>query len=166
MTAPRYVAMIGKGARCPAPVAARARHAGAALAKLHPAIVLICGGLGGVMDAGALGMTKAGGVCIGLVPGTAYRPSPHLTYALRLGLPPLFRNMIMSYAAELGVVLPGSHGTLTEGWAMADRGVPLIMCGSHAGYATAELPYSASAEPDALPVAVAALLDLPPLAGS
>jgi uncharacterized protein (TIGR00725 family) len=134
---------------------------GAQLARLHPHVVLVNGGLGGVMNASARGMTEAGGVAIGLIPTPARAPSPHLSYALRLGLPVAYRDITTAQVAELGVVLPGSHGTTIEGWAMADRGVPLISMGDHDGRPTADLPFSYKATPRDLAALVSRLLGPP-----
>jgi uncharacterized protein (TIGR00725 family) len=155
----RYVAVIGKGDRCPAGVRQLAVEVGAALALLHPDVVLVCGGLGGVMDGAAQGMTEAGGVAIGLIP-SGHTPSAHLTYAIRLGLPVLFRDITTAMAAELMVICPGSHGTTIEGWAGAERHLPLIGVGDHTRFASACLPFTATADPAELPVLVAKLLGL------
>jgi uncharacterized protein (TIGR00725 family) len=155
----RYVAVIGKGDRCPPLVRALAVEVGHQLAQLHPWVVLVCGGLGGVMDGAALGMTEAGGVAIGLIPA-GHTPSAHLTYAIRLGLPVLFRDITTAMAADLMVVLPGSHGTAIEGWAGAERHLPLVGVGDHTRFASGTLPFSALAEPDELPGLVGDLLRL------
>jgi uncharacterized protein (TIGR00725 family) len=155
----RYVAVIGKGDRCPPLVRALAVDVGRQLAQLHPWVVLVCGGLGGVMDGAAEGMTEAGGVAIGLIPA-GHTPGAHLTYAVRLGLPVLFRDITTAMAADLMVVLPGSHGTVIEGWAGAERHLPLVGVGVHHGSPTVSLPFAATAEPGELPGLVADLLRL------
>jgi uncharacterized protein (TIGR00725 family) len=160
----RYVAVIGKGRDCPAWVRALAWETGQALARLRPHVVLVNGGLGGVMDASAGGMTTSGGVAIGLVPSPGRAPSKHLTYAIRLGLPVLFRDIITAQAAELVAVLPGSHGTMIEGWAAAERGLPMIRVGGkHEGWPTADLPIEHHADPAELAPLVARLLGIPAL---
>jgi hypothetical protein len=133
---------------------------GVQLANLHPRVVLVNGGLGGVMDASAHGMTEAGGVAIGLVPTPGRAPSKHLTYALRLGLPVHYRDITTAQVAEVAIVLPGSHGTTIEGWACADRGVPLVSVGDHDGRPTQHLPFTCSATPLDLAATVARLLGL------
>jgi uncharacterized protein (TIGR00725 family) len=152
-----YVAVIGKGGSCPAWLWRLAHQAGADLALLHPEVVMVCGGLGGVMDGAARGMTEAGGVAIGLIPA-GHEPGPHLTYAIRLGLPLLYRDIATAQAADLMVVLPGSHGTLIEAWAGAERGLPLVGVGDHARFRTRTLEFTATATPDELPVLVPKLL--------
>lgn len=161
MPAARVVVVIGKGSDCPDWVRKLAYGVGVQLAQLHPHVVLVNGGLGGVMDASARGMTEAGGVAIGLIPTPARAPSKHLTYALRLGLPVHYRDITTAQVAELAIVLPGSHGTTIEGWACADRGVPLISVGDHDGRPTADLPFSYTATPLDLAALVARLLRVP-----
>jgi len=150
----------GKGRDCPPDVIRLAAHVGAALATLAPEVVLICGGLDGVMDAAARGMTHRGGVAIGLIPEPARcPPSPHLTYAIRTGLPYHLRDVMLAATADLGVVLPGSHGTLIEGWAMADLGVPLLRVGDRHPM-TGALPFDDSVAVSDLAATVARYLRL------
>lgn len=155
--AQHYVAVIGKGDRCPPPVRTLAVRVGLQLAELHPAVVLVCGGLGGVMDGAAEGMTEGGGVAIGLIPA-GHKPGAHLSYAVRLGLPVLFRDITTAMAADLMIVLPGSHGTVIEGWAGAERHLPLIGVGDHRGFASACLPFTSTADWVELPALVASYL--------
>lgn len=158
MPAAHYVGVVGKRAGCPRHVADLARACGVQLARLG--VVVVCGGMGGVMEAAAQGATAAGGVAIGLIPEGA-EPSPHLTYALRTGLPFNHRNLLISSAADLLVVLPGSHGTMIEGWAAADRALPMVKVGPHWGHPTDALPYVTQTTPPKLGPVVAQLLGLP-----
>lgn len=133
------VAVIGKGIDCPEEVAALAREAGEIVAKLDA--VLVTGGLGGVMRAAAEGARAEGGLAIGLVPAhrdeDAYE-APGVV-ALRTGLSPLYRNALTASVADVAVLLPGSHGTVQEGMAMAETGVDLIAYGDHTGFRSAVL---------------------------
>ena len=65
-----FVAVIGNG-RCSADVAALAEAVGRELAQRGA--VLVCGGLGGVMEAACRGAKSAGGLTIGILPGTSRR---------------------------------------------------------------------------------------------
>jgi hypothetical protein len=61
-----HIAVIGEGL-CSRRVAALAERAGAAIATAGA--VLVCGGLGGVMEAAARGAARAGGTVVGVLPG-------------------------------------------------------------------------------------------------
>ncbi len=62
--------------------------------------VLICGGLGGVMQAAAQGAQEAGGITIGILPGPDRRAAnPFLTYSLVTNLGHA-RNMVIAHSAE------------------------------------------------------------------
>jgi uncharacterized protein (TIGR00725 family) len=162
MPAPSLVAVIGKGRECPPEVADLARAVGVSLATLHPRVALVCGGLGGVMDAAAEGMTKGGGLAVGLLPEPHMGVSRHLSIRIRTGLPLRFRDMATAEAADVVVVCPGSHGTMLEAWAAADRGVQLLGVGDHDGWPTAHLAFTrARLAPAEIPAIVAGLLAMP-----
>src|SRR3954471_20517140 len=68
MAAPRaWVAIVGPGAAKSAELEA-AEEAGAAVAEAGAGVV--CGGLGGVMEAACRGARSRGGLTLGLLPGT------------------------------------------------------------------------------------------------
>ena len=61
-----HIGVIGEG-RCSPRVAEQAERVGAVIAAAGA--VLVCGGLGGVMEAASRGAARAGGVVVGLLPG-------------------------------------------------------------------------------------------------
>ena len=61
-----HVGVIGEGV-CSRRVAALAERVGRAIAEAGA--VLLCGGLGGVMEAASRGAAEAGGTVVGLLPG-------------------------------------------------------------------------------------------------
>jgi hypothetical protein len=76
--------------------------------------VLICGGLGGVMAAAARGAAAAGGVTIGLLPGTdATGANPHISIPLPTGLGES-RNALVARTAGAVIAIGGEWGTLSE----------------------------------------------------
>lgn len=155
------IAVIGKGRDCSPAVAELARLVGRSLGELHPKVVLVCGGLGGVMDGAALGMTRRGGVAIGLLPEPPEPVSPNLTYAVRTGLAPRARDILVAESADLVFALPGSHGTMIEAWAAIDRNVPVIGVGDHDGHPTGTLWFTAAnVAPEECAGVAAALLRL------
>jgi uncharacterized protein (TIGR00725 family) len=106
-----YVAVCGSGMAGEEEVA-RAEEVGRLLAEAGA--VLVCGGLGGVMDAAARGTRAAGGVAIGLLPGEdRLGSSEHLTAAFPTGLGEA-RNALIARAADAVIAIGGEWGTLSE----------------------------------------------------
>lgn len=107
------IAVVGAGG--PAvdpPLLSVAEEVGAGLAQAGAAIV--CGGLGGVMEAAARGAHTAGGVVIGLLPGDdPSAGNQHLTVAIPTGLGEA-RNVLVVRAADALIAIGGGYGTLSE----------------------------------------------------
>ena len=75
---------------------------------------LICGGLGGVIEAASRGASENGGVAIGILPGYDHSDgNPYLDFAIPTGLGHA-RNAVVAAASEGMVALGGSHGTISE----------------------------------------------------
>jgi len=74
--------------------------------------VLVCGGLGGVMEAACKGAKEAGGTTVGILPGTE-GGNPYLDITIRTGLGHA-RNVLVVLSAEAVIAIGGSHGTLSE----------------------------------------------------
>ena len=76
--------------------------------------VLVCGGLDGIMAAAARGAKDAGGLTIGLLPGTDKADAnPYIDIALPTSIG-FARNAMVACSADIVVALPGSHGTNSE----------------------------------------------------
>ena len=76
--------------------------------------VLVCGGLGGVMEAAAKGAQMAGGLTIGLLPGkNKTDANPYIDIALPTTIG-YARNAMVAASADIIIALPGSHGTNSE----------------------------------------------------
>ena len=76
--------------------------------------VLICGGLGGVMEGAARGAKEAGCVTIVVLPSeTREEANEFIDYVIATGLGDA-RNMIVVRSADAVIALPGKYGTLTE----------------------------------------------------
>ncbi len=92
--------------------------------------VLVCGGLGGVMDAAARGCKAAGGVSIGILPGEGRgAASPHLTVSIPTGLGEA-RNALVVRAADAVIAIGGEFGTLSEIALGLKLGKPVVGLGT------------------------------------
>ncbi|MFC8433300.1 TIGR00725 family protein [Streptomyces sp. NPDC057253] len=108
---PLYVAVVGPGTASDRE-ASLARQVGALLAQ-HDAVV-VCGGLGGVMEACAEGSSAAGGTIVGVLPGCdRTMGNRHLTHVLATGLGEL-RNGVLVNSCDALIAVGGSWGTLSE----------------------------------------------------
>ena len=74
--------------------------------------VLVCGGLGGVMEAACRGAKEAGGTTVGILPGTE-GGNPYLDITIRTDLGHA-RNVLVVLSADAVIAIGGSHGTLSE----------------------------------------------------
>lgn len=76
--------------------------------------ITVCGGLFGVMEAVARGTKEAGGITIGILPGTdKVDANDYIDIALPTSIG-YARNAIIACSADIIVALPGSHGTSSE----------------------------------------------------
>jgi uncharacterized protein (TIGR00725 family) len=105
------VAVIG-GSRPGKEALGQAFEVGRLLAK--GGAVLVCGGLGGVMEAAARGARTAGGLTIGILPGSDTRDanaSIDIPVATGLGYT---RNSLVVMNADAVIAVDGEYGTLSE----------------------------------------------------
>ncbi|MGH2723534.1 MAG: TIGR00725 family protein [Actinomycetota bacterium] len=106
-----YVAVCGPGRASPEEAAA-AEEVGRGLAEAGA--VVVCGGMGGVMDAAARGARGAGGTAVGILPGHDRRgASRHLTVSIPTGMGE-GRNVLVVRAADAVIAVGGEWGTLSE----------------------------------------------------
>ena len=76
--------------------------------------VVVCGGLGGVMEAAARGCAGVGGSTVGILPGTRGEDAnPWIELPLATGMGEA-RNALVVRAGEAVVAVGGSWGTLSE----------------------------------------------------
>ena len=77
-------------------------------------VTLICGGLGGVMEAACRGAQQAGGTTIGVLPGEDRdEANPYVTLPIVTGVGRA-RNVIIVLTAEALIAVDGGYGTLSE----------------------------------------------------
>jgi uncharacterized protein (TIGR00725 family) len=111
MGAGPYVAVVGAGDADEA-LAAAAEEVGRGLAEGGAAVV--CGGLGGVMEAACRGAKSAGGLTIGILPGRRrHDANPWVDVAIPTGMGET-RNALVVLSADAVVAVGGEHGTLSE----------------------------------------------------
>lgn len=107
----KIVSVIG-GHNCNKEVANLAYEIGRVVAKLEA--VLVCGGLGGAMEAACQGAKSENGLTIGII--TSYDKKDANEYCdivIPSGLG-FARNVLVVQSADVIVALPGEYGTLSE----------------------------------------------------
>jgi len=120
---PVYVAVCGPD---PAPpeVAGYAEQVGRLLARAGA--VLVCGGLGGTMEAAARGVQREGGTSIGILPGSSRSAANrHLTFSIPTGMGEM-RNALIIRSADVVIAVAGEFGTLSEIAFALKTGVPVV----------------------------------------
>ena len=118
-----FVAVIG-ASRCPADVAALAEAVGRELAQRGA--VLVCGGLGGVMEAACKGAKAAGGLTVGILPGTSRRDAnPYVDIPVVTGMGEA-RNVLVVRSARAVIAVSGEYGTLSEIAHALKLGIPVV----------------------------------------
>jgi uncharacterized protein (TIGR00725 family) len=141
---PVHISVIGPG-RADAEVDATAEAVGRELARRDA--VVVCGGLGGAMEAACRGAQAEGGTTIGILPGPDRRgANPFLTVSIPTGMGEL-RNGLVVRAGDAVIAVSGEFGTLSEIGFALKIGRPVV------GLRTWELARSGSAVRDAIVVA-------------
>jgi uncharacterized protein (TIGR00725 family) len=120
---PVYVGVIG-GRSCTQEEGRLARELGQGIAR--QGWVLVCGGMGGVMEQACRGAREAGGVTLGILPGnTRGEANPYLSYSVITGLGEA-RNVLVVKSCRAVVAVAGSFGTLSEIALANAAGIPVI----------------------------------------
>lgn len=89
-------------------------------------VPVVCGGKHGVMAAVSEGVSRSGGLVIGLLPeGDTSLANPHLTVALPTGLG-ITRNALIARAARLMIAIGGGLGTTSEMALALQWGTPVL----------------------------------------
>jgi uncharacterized protein (TIGR00725 family) len=76
--------------------------------------IIVCGGLGGIMEGAARGAKEAGGQTVGILPTTDKNDANEF---IDIAIPTGFgeaRNIMVVRSADAIVAFPGKYGTLTE----------------------------------------------------
>ncbi|MFB0505331.1 MAG: TIGR00725 family protein [Thermodesulfobacteriota bacterium] len=105
------IGVIGASS-CSAEIAELAEAVGKEIGKRG--VVLICGGLGGVMEFAAKGAKEAGGLTIGILPGTSKEEANcYIDIPIVTGLGHA-RNVVIAHTSDSLIAIAGEHGTLSE----------------------------------------------------
>jgi len=119
----RIIAVIGAG-ECSPQEAELAEEVGRELAR-HD-VILICGGLGGVMEAACKGASSQGGTTIGILPGESRQvANPYVQIPIPTGIG-YARNVAVAKSAQAVIAISGKYGTLSEISFALQSGIPVI----------------------------------------
>jgi uncharacterized protein (TIGR00725 family) len=119
----KLIAVIG-GSEPSSEEARLAEEVGRELARRG--VILICGGLGGVMEAACRGAASEGGLTIGILPGNSpdtANPYVRIPIVSSIGYA---RNVAVVKSARAVIAIGGSYGTLTEIAYARQSNIPVI----------------------------------------
>lgn len=121
---PSVIGVIGESRFSDAAHEALAEEVGRRIAAAG--CTLICGGLGGVMEAACRGSRTAGGMTIGILPGSDRKEAnAFVDVAVATGMGQT-RNTIIVLTADALIAIGGGYGTLSEiGFALR-QGRPVV----------------------------------------
>ena len=124
---PVRITVVGAG-ECDQATASIAERVGTEIARRGG--VIVCGGLGGVMEAAARGAKAAGGITVGILPGErADDASPFIDIPIATGLGHA-RNVVNVAAADAVIAVSGGYGTLSEIALALKMGIPVVALAS------------------------------------
>ncbi|MBI5676343.1 MAG: TIGR00725 family protein [Nitrospirae bacterium] len=119
----KIIGVIG-GRRASKSLLADAEKVGRLIAE--NGLILLCGGLGGVMEAAAKGAKEAGGLTVGILPhDTKERANPYIDLPIATGLG-IGRNIIIARTADALIAVSGEYGTLSEIAFALQLGKPVV----------------------------------------
>ncbi len=108
---PKFIGVIG-GSEASPDVLMLAEQVGCLIAKTGS--VLVCGGLGGVMEAAARGAKAEGGLTVGIVPGgDRADANDHIDVAIATNMGHA-RNAVIAHTCDALIAVGGRYGTLSE----------------------------------------------------
>ncbi len=127
----KIISVIGSGQATPEE-SKLAEEVGRELAKQQA--ILVCGGLGGVMEAACRGAKAEGGLTIGILPGDnreTANPNVQIPIVTSIGYA---RNASVAKTGEAVIAIGGSYGTLSEIAFALQSGIPVIGLGTWSLY--------------------------------
>ena len=122
-----HIAVVGSGhadeAECD-----QAARVGRALAEVGA--VVVCGGLGGVMEAVCRGVRDGEGLSLGILPGTERgAANAYVDVAVPTGMGE-GRNVLVVRCSDALVAVGGEYGTLSEVALALQAGIPVVGLGT------------------------------------
>jgi len=88
--------------------------------------ILVCGGLGGIMEAACRGAKSAGGKTVGILPqATKEMANPYVDVPIATGFGE-GRNIIIARTADAMIAVAGEYGTLSELAYTLKMGKPVV----------------------------------------
>ncbi len=119
----KFIAVIG-GSQPSSEEAKLAEAVGRELAKRGA--ILVCGGLGGVMEAACKGASSEGGITVGILPGDSRQAAnPYVQIPIVTGIG-YARNVAVVRTAQAVIAIGGNYGTLSEISHALQSGIPVI----------------------------------------
>ena len=119
----KFIAVIGSG-QCSSKEARLAEEVGREIAR--QGAILVCGGLGGVMEAACRGAQSEGGITIGILPGEIRQAAnPYVQIPIVTGMGHA-RNVAVVKSSQAVIAISGSYGTLSEIGHALQSGIPVI----------------------------------------
>lgn len=94
--------------------------------------ILVCGGLGGIMEAAARGAKKAKGTTVGILPWKKDRANKYIDIPIETNLG-FYRNSIIINSADSIIAICGRWGTLNEVSMGVALGKPVILISTSGG---------------------------------
>lgn len=89
-----------------------AEQVGKGIAKLGG--ILVCGGMGGVMEAACIGAKSNDGITVGILPtSTKDEGNQYIDIAIATGMG-IGRNAIIARSIDAAIAIDGQYGTLSE----------------------------------------------------
>ena len=106
-----FIGVIGAG-DCSEEICEQAKKVGERIAQAGA--VLVCGGMGGVMEAAAKGAKSQSGITVGIMPGVdKAQANPYIDFPVVTGLGE-GRNLLVVRNSDALIAFPGKFGTLSE----------------------------------------------------
>jgi uncharacterized protein (TIGR00725 family) len=119
----KFVSVIG-ASKATAAELRMAETVGRELAKHGAAVV--CGGLGGIMEAACRGASEEGGLTIGILPGDDRKTAnPYIQIPIVSSIG-FARNAAVAKTGQAVIAIGGAYGTLSEIAFALQSGIPVI----------------------------------------